>query len=195
MELMEYKKLLINYPQGGEDPFTYNKGDKPYFLWLDNRHVNCSLLYEKKIEDLCEGACNGEYPKELDMGYTGLNQLERVFLLHVPEGRSYYDIYNKQAELVFCKEGMNEEDLEADFFLFVLKKGNEDVIIDTASWKCNLALVKALTGKDKYSIADARKIIPFLKLREKYGRANDGYDGYDIFACIGVRRVSHMEWH
>lgn len=185
MELKDYKELLIQYPEGGEDPFEYTKGDKPYFIWLSNRTKNCTLLDGEEILDAVNKYMRGELnlPPELNGGYTALFYFERLFLLHIGDVK-YADTLGETGELLFCKEGIREEDLEADTFLFVYKGREYDVRTTELAWKWNPKLIKELTGKDKYSISDARKIIHNIR---------NGADS--IYACIGVKTIEKLCWH
>ena len=179
MELKDYKQLLINYPKDSADPFEYPKGDKPYLFWLSNRVKNCSLLFDDKALD----PHRLELPPEFSMGYTNLLKFERLFLLHIGDGK-YLDTYKNPAELLYCKDGISEDDLVADTFLFVFKEGNEDVQTTQAAWKWNPSLIRELTGKENYSIADARKIISYIR-----------NGNTSIYACIGVMTIEDYYWH
>lgn len=185
MELKDYKDLLIQYPEGGEDPFEYVGNDKPYFIWLSNRNKNCSLLYDAEILNAINKFMMGkiDLPRELYGGYTALFYYERLFALHIGDVK-YADTMRETGKLVYCEDGIREDDLVADNFLFVYKDRENDVRITDLEWKWNPRLIKELTGKEKYSIADARKIIKYIR----NGAAS-------IYTCIGVKTIEKMDWH
>lgn len=185
MELKDYNELLIQYPEGGEDPFEYKGDDKPYFIWLSNRTKNCSLLYGAEILNTVNRIMTGkmDVPRDLNPGYTALFYYERLFTLHIGDVK-YADTMGKTGDLVYCQSGIGEEDLVADNFLFVYKDRENDVRITDLEWKWTPRLIKELTCKEKYSIADARKIIKYIR----NGAAS-------IYTCIGVKTVEKMDWH
>lgn len=183
MSLGEYKKLLIPYPENGEDPFTYDKGDKAYFLWLTNRTENCSLLGNEEILDMPRKCYSGEIElRQFNMGYTNLCQFERLFLLHLGE-TAYEESKGFTGELQYCKEGIGEEEPVADFLLFAYKDSN-GIGIKGNTWKCTRERIKELTGKETYSIADARKVIEDIRSHNEH-----------VFACVGVKTIENISWH
>lgn len=126
-----------------------------------------------------------KYPQELVAGYTALVLYERMFCLYMGD-ISYKDIWHGHLKdsLKYVEDGISESELVADNLLFIYKEGNSPTRITDAAWKWHPRLIKALTGKDKYSIEDARIIIDSMR---------NGADS--VYACLGVRRIWCEDWH
>jgi len=180
----EYKQLLIAYPENGEDPFTYTKADKPYLLYLSNRKQNCTHLGEYELLNTIDRCMRGEInlPPELNGGYTVLFHYERMFLLHVGDS-DYAHNGECDGELLYCQEGLGENECVADKFLFACKDSS-GICIKDGTWRCNEKQIREFLGKDKYSIADARKVIKHIRENPEY-----------IYACIGVKTLESFSWH
>ncbi len=185
-----YKNLIIDSPVDGENPFEYNKGDKPYFIWLTNRNMACSRLMPEQIpnaratanlshgENFVSGAFAG--------GYTDMELRERLFCLYMGD-TGYNEIWklHLEDELRFLKVGLSEQDEAADGLMFVYKEGKESPVrITDAAWKWHPNLIKELTGKELYNVTDTRKIINSMR---------NGSD--TVYACIGTKTVWHEYWH
>lgn len=174
------KSFLIPYPKNGEDPFTYEKGDKPYFIWLTNREMDCSLLGNEEILDLSGKCYEGEIRlRQFDMGYTNLCQFERLFLLYVGE-KSYEENKDFTGDLMYCKDDIEDEELIADTLLFATVGGMRH----TAAWDQIKEVLGKKPGEDTFSIADARKMIEY---KRSYNER--------VYACVGVRTVEEHFWH
>jgi hypothetical protein len=185
-----YDELLLDLPADGTNPFTYAKSDRPYLLWFSNRTYNCSKLFPEPLKNaremfsLAQG--NNLKPHALDSGYTALLQYERLFALYMGEV-SRSDIYKKHLDdrLIYLKDGLSESIEVADNLLFIMKRDEESPVETTnATWAWNPKLIKELTGKEFYSVSDARKVIKNMR-----------YSPICVFACIGVRTVWNEDWH
>lgn len=129
-------------------------------------------------EDFVSGAFAG--------GYTDMELRERLFCLYMGD-TAYNEIWKShhEDELRFLKEGLSEQNEAADGLIFVYKEGKESPVrITEAFWKWHPNLIKELTGKELYSVADARKIINSMR---------NGAD--TVYACIGTKTVWHEYWH
>ncbi len=80
-------------------------------------------------------------------------------------------------ELLYCQEGLGENECVADRFLFACKYSS-GICINDGTWRCNEKQIRKFLGKDKYSIADARKVIKHIRENPEY-----------IYACIGVKTL------
>lgn len=186
----EYEKLLINCPENGENPFEYGGSDKPYFIYLTNRDMNCSKLFNtdsidrKSLPALFKEL--GGDQKPFIPGYTNLEMVERQFCLYMGDVE-YSDIYKNHLEdsLLFSKDNLSETEYVADKLIFVYKEDKESVVRTTsADWRYHPGIIKALTGKDKYSINDAKIIIDSMRNGASC-----------VYACIGVKVIYSECWH
>ena len=180
----EYEMLLVDYPAGGPNPFEHKDDDAKYFLWLSNRRKCCGKL-SQRIIDIRE-LRNNNIPNELMPGYTALLQYERKFVLFMGDV-SYADIHEKRLSdnLIYKGDDISENDLVADDLLFVYREEkNGDVRITNAHWIWHPNLIKELTGKEQYSISDARKIINSMRNTSSC-----------VYACIGVKEIWTEYWH
>lgn len=186
----EYEKLLINCPKDGENPFEYEGSDKPYFIYMTNRNMNCSKLFDTELVDgndvskLLESLDGDHEP--MQFGYTNLDLLERQFVLFMGD-TEYSEIYKNHLKdkLLFCKNGVLEDDCVADILLFVYKENKESSVRTTnAEWKYHPNIIKALTGKSQYSINDAKIIIDSMRNAASC-----------VYACIGAKILYSEYWH
>lgn len=177
MEEKAYRDAMIMYPENGKDPFSYEKGDKPYFLWLTNRQVSCSMLGDEEILKMPNMWYKGEikFP-EFDMGYTNLCQFERLFLIGA-------DNKSNVCEVLYCKEDIKEDEQMADFLLFAYADG-EKTRISTSSNTVSREKIKEVSKNEVYSVSNAKEIINLMQHNEE-----------EIYACVGVRLIENLYWH